>query len=78
MDYPKERELDGIYFRVKREDRWRNICFSDMTVEEREIVTSGRSSEWIKSLAYRLADVIREIGDQFEIERAKSCDKESE
>lgn len=28
------RELDGYYFRVKREDKWENICFSDLTDEE--------------------------------------------
>ena len=26
--------LDGVYFRVKRDDRWQNICFTDLTDEE--------------------------------------------
>ena len=25
MEYPKERDLDGIYFRVRREEQWSNI-----------------------------------------------------
>lgn len=67
MEYPKERKLDGIYFRVRREEQWSNICFTDMTPEEKDMVTKDRSWEWMKSLAYRLADVVREIGDQLDI-----------
>lgn len=29
------RNLDGYYFRVKRDGKWDNICWSDMTDEER-------------------------------------------
>ena len=67
MGYPRERELDGIYFRIRRGDRWENICFSDLTEEERNTVTEGRSPEWMKNLAFKLADVIREIGDQLDL-----------
>ena len=67
MGYPRERELDGIYFRIRRGDSWENICFSDLTEEERITVTEGRSPEWMKSLAFKLADVIREIGDQLDL-----------
>lgn len=30
----KKRELCGIYFRVKRDGKYENICFTDMTEEE--------------------------------------------
>lgn len=63
------RELDGIYFRVQRDGEWQTICFSDLTAEEQEKVCEGRSAEWLKSLAYHLADTLKEIGDQFDIVR---------
>ena len=78
MEYPKERELDGIYFHVRREEQWLNICFTDMTTEEKDMITKDRSWEWMKNLAYRLADVIREIGDQFDIVREMSFDEDTE
>lgn len=32
----KKRELCGIYFRVKRDGKYENICFTDMTEEEQK------------------------------------------
>lgn len=26
-----QRNLDGVYFRVERDGKWQNICFSDLT-----------------------------------------------
>ena len=62
-----DRNLDGVYFRIKRGDHYDNICFSDLTKTERENVLSGKSIEWVKSLCYSLADSLKEIGDQFNI-----------
>lgn len=62
-----DRELDGCYFRVKRDEKWENICFSDLTPEEREKVCDGRSAEWFKSLAYHLADCLKLLGDKLDI-----------
>ena len=64
---PAKRDLDGVYFRVKRGGRWGNVCFSDMTKEERDEVLGTRPTEWWKSLAYIMADCLRAVGDQFEI-----------
>lgn len=61
------RNLDGCYFRVKRGDRYENICFSDLTEQEREEVCKDRPAEWLKSLAYHLADSLHNVGDQFDI-----------
>lgn len=30
------RELDGCYFRIQRDGKWQNICFSDLTEIERD------------------------------------------
>ena len=75
--YPEERALDRVFFRVKRNDQWRNICFSDLTESERTEITKDRSIEWMTGLAFRLADVIRKIGDQFDI-TAKIPEEEEE
>ena len=61
------RELDGVYFRIERNGKWQAPRFSDLTEEEREKVCEGRDAEWFKSLAYHLADCIKEIGEQFNI-----------
>lgn len=65
--YPVKRDLDGVYFRVKRNDKWENVCFSDLNNAEREDVTKDRSAEWLRQLAYIMADVLRGIGDFFDI-----------
>ena len=64
------RNLDGVYFRLKMEDgKYRNVCFSDMTRSEREQVMNTKNNEWIRSLCQILADTIREIGDELNIEK---------
>ena len=63
----EKRNLDGVYFRVKRDGKWDNICFSDLTDDERNEVMNGRDIEWFKSLCCILANTIRDIGEQFDI-----------
>lgn len=65
--YPIIRELDGVYFRIKRGENWVAICFTDMTDAERKEVMEGRSAEWLGSLALCLADRLREIADELDI-----------
>lgn len=67
MEYPIKRDLDGVYFRVERDGKWSNICFSDMTVDERDMVMEGRDEEWLKSMCHILANCIYEIGDTLDI-----------
>ena len=43
-------KMDGVYFRICRDGEWQNICFSDMTKEERDQMMTNRSEEWLKSL----------------------------
>lgn len=62
-----DRNLDGVYFRVFRNGKWENVCFSDMTTEERDEVIKDRPAEWWKNMAYILADCLKKIGDQFDI-----------
>lgn len=65
--YPVKRGLDDIFFRVERDGKWQNVCFTDMTVDEQKEVMKGRNEVWLSSLALRLAEVVRDIGDSFDI-----------
>ena len=69
--YPIERELDGVYFRVKRNGVWGNVCFSDMTHDERKEVIGDRTCEWWMVLAGIMADSLRAVGDEFGIMRVE-------
>lgn len=62
-----DRNLDGVYFRIKRNDEWQNVCFSDLTREEKESVCKKRSAKWCKSLAIVMAETLKDLGDQLDI-----------
>lgn len=62
-----KRELDGIYFRVKRGKYWESICFSDLSDEEMDKVLEGHSVEWLKNTCKILGHTIRDIGDSLDI-----------
>lgn len=63
----EKRNLDGVYFRVKRDGKWDNVCFSDLTKEERDEVCKDRNINWMRSLVDILADRLRELGDALDI-----------
>lgn len=56
------RDMDGIYFRVKRDGKWENICFSDLTSEEQDRVMADMDTEWLKQLAKILASYLYAAG----------------
>lgn len=64
---PEFRELDGVFFRVERNNKWQNICFSDLTESEMDEVLKGRSKEWLRNLCKLLGTTIRQLGDAFDI-----------
>lgn len=61
------RNLDGCYFRIRRGEKYENLCFSDLTSDEQEAVLKDKSSEFIVGLALHLAKIIRQIGDEFDL-----------
>ena len=63
QNQPEFRELDGVYFRVERNNKWQNICFSDLTEEEMTKVLENKDLQWVKNLCRILGKRIREIGD---------------
>ena len=61
------RNLDGVYFRINRDDTWQNICFSDLSDDEMEEVMKDRPVEWLQNMCKILGKTIRDIGDQLDI-----------
>lgn len=61
------RKLDGVFFRIKRNGVFENVCFSDLTDEEMDSMLSGRDIKWLQSLCKTLGKTIRKIGDEFGI-----------
>ena len=62
------RNLDGVYFRVKTDDGYKNICWSDLTEEEMRKVLKGRKKDYITELAITIGQHLRAMGDQLDIE----------
>ena len=67
MEYPVIHGIDGVYFRVQRNNRWENICFSDLTEAEQDEIMKDRSEIWLKSLCKILGNTIYRLGEQFSI-----------
>ena len=61
------RNLDGVYFRVKTDDGYKNICWSDLTEEQMRKVLKGRKKDYITELAILIGQTFREMGDQLDI-----------
>ena len=62
-----KRDLDGVYFRVKRGNKWDNVCFTDLTDDELEQVVGDRSRAWWEGLAFHLRDRLRFIGEELDL-----------
>ena len=68
----KQRNLDGVYFRVERDGRMQNVCYSDMEQRERDEVarkkmensTPAEQAQWWRSMADLLADQLYDMGEQ--------------
>ena len=74
-----KRNLDGVYFRVKNEEgQWDNVCFSDLSDEQKMEMLKDRSEDWLKSMCMILANTIKKIGDQFDIECRHDYEEEEE
>ena len=62
-----DRNLDGIYFRIKREKHFEDVCFSDLAESEQAKLLDGKSSEWLKFTCIHLAERLKYVGDTFDI-----------
>lgn len=71
----KKRELCGIYFRVERNGKYENICFTDMTEKEQLATLNGLSFEASKKMCMWLARIVRNLGDMFDVGAEKGEEK---
>ncbi len=62
-----DRNLDGVWFRVQRNGKWGNACFSDLTEVEMDQILQDRDAEWLKGMCKILGMTIRKIGEEFEL-----------
>lgn len=69
MSYPVKRNLDGVYFRVERDGRWEDLCFTDLTEDEQEGIMYGKSDMWLREMVVVMADSLREVGDRLDLVR---------
>lgn len=67
MEYPRKRELDGVYYLVERNGALDRICFSDLTHAEQERVLDDLDAEARKRLCLILSHFLRDIGDMIDI-----------
>lgn len=67
---PQERNLSGIYTRIKRDGKYQSVDIADMTPEELEefLNKEGLTIEYFRRLAQNLIEVVQEIADKFDIE----------
>lgn len=61
------RNLDGCYFRIRRGEKYEDLCFTDLTRNEQEELLKDKSPEFIVGLTLHLAKIIRQIGDEFDL-----------
>ena len=61
------RNLDGIYLRIKRNGKYQAVCLSDMTREELEENLNPERGEWLKGAVIHLALTLHAVGDKFSL-----------
>lgn len=71
MSAPPRRDLSGIFFRFRHPEtgRWENRTFEDLPEAEQDRVMADRDGPWLRSLAKRLALVLREVGDLTDVSK---------
>ena len=62
------RNLDGIYFRIERNGKFENVCFSDMTEAEQREVLKDRPIKFVTEVALEMAKRLHEIGEELDLE----------
>lgn len=65
--YPIQRDMDGVYARVMRDNKAVNRCFTDLTAEEQERFMQNLDKNGMVNLCKHLTEVLRNVIDQFDI-----------
>ena len=64
-----DRNLDGIYLRIKRGEKYEAVCLSDMTEEELETNLREDKGAWLKGAVIHLTLTLHEIGEMCDLVR---------
>jgi hypothetical protein len=62
------RNLDDIYFRIERNGKFENVCFSDMTEAEQREVLKDKPIRFVTEVALEMAKRLHEIGEELGLE----------
>ncbi len=67
---PQERNLSGIYTRIKRDGKYQTVDLTDMTPEElaEYLDEWGTDCNFLQTLVQNLVETIQTIADKFDIE----------
>ena len=65
--YPKVRNLDGCYYNVERDGEIVSRSFTDLTKEEQNKFLDKLDIIALKRMTLMFAEVVRAIGDAFDI-----------
>ena len=68
-DIPIFRNLDGVYYRVVRDGKHVNRCFSDLSEAEQDAVMAEYSTNQLRRLCRHLSMSLRQIGDALDFVR---------
>ena len=75
MNYPIERNLDGVFFRVERDGKWVNRCFTDLdSAEQNEVMREYNHAQTLRMLEHLCDAMITMAEKAFdENETATAC-----
>ena len=67
-EYPQVKNLDGSYFRVLRNGKFVERCFTDMTMEEQDDYLETLDKEHLKAMVKTFGNALRGLCDMCNIE----------
>ena len=67
MKSKKVRNLDNLKFRVLRNNKYKMVCFTDLTYLEQKEVIKNKDKDEVKNITLELARTLRQIGEEFNI-----------
>jgi len=63
----EKREITGCYFRVKRDEKWVNICIEELTEDERTEILKDKTNEFLINTIHLLCNTINDIAEQCDL-----------
>lgn len=58
-----DRNLDGIYAKIRRGNMVQAVCLSDMTDKELDEVLKDKCESYLRGAVKHLAKMLKEVGD---------------